>query len=414
MQFPCSSLALWRLAACFVVLFGQARPLSAQVEGGPKPPFELLHLWTSPIEQPALEVLKQAILKAGLSWSEQRVTGNFYGVRRELAARMAINVNPSAVFWIGALDPKSGESHTVFRRIDQNHGAGALLSVTRPEILSEVSSPEGMDAIPLVIHLQNVTVRNAKVFEASGIAPPKSWAEFLEMAPRLKAAGVTPIAVSGQRWLIRFLYLSILADGIQPDEFKDFLVAALPRHRFLEIAKRSFFILRGLKPFANSDYASVGWDEVLHKVIVGEAAETITGDFSGPVLTGPEVVCAAPPGNNFVMWSFDVIAFPVGANRQVQDTAMQSLATRDVLARFGTAKGGIPVVSDIARSELAPCARNSLDRWLTQKKILLSSEKWLRSLNIISSLAQLVWTSEEVDLDKVASRLFVELSSGAE
>lgn len=407
-------LAFQRIVICLVASCAVAHAAYAQAQTGGRAAFELLHLWTSPIEQPALEVLKSAIVDSGLTWREHRVTGNFYGVRRELAARMALDVNPTAVFWIGARRQNSQDETNIFRRLDANLGAESLKTILLPEIVSQMGSGElGLEALPLVIHLQNVAILNSSVFNKLGLEQPRSWAQFLEIAPALKNAGVTPLAVSGQRWLFRFLYLSILADGLGPDEFESFLAAAMPRDRFVAIAKRSFEVLRALKPYSGRDYDSIGWDVAVRQTITGEAAMTISGDFASPALLGTDVICAAPPGDNFVMWSFDVIAFPVNKETEVQNIAIRSLSTKDVLTKFGVAKGGIPVIAHVDRSTLYPCSGSSLDRWQSQPKVLLSSEKWERSLNVMSSLVQIVWRSDSTDLDQAADRLFVEIAGAA-
>lgn len=408
-----SSIMLRHLRACLLALACTTEFSTVPAQSAERPVFELLHLWTSPIEQPALEVLKDAIVGAGLSWREHRVKGNFYGVRRELADRMALDVSPSAVFWIGAFDRKSRYQGDVFRRIDEGLGGDDIRGMLLPEILSEVSSEKGLNALPLAIHLQNVAIANEKLFKRLGIPYPSSWAQFLEIAPSLKSAGVTPLAVSGQRWLFRFLYLSILADGLEPEEFERLLFATMPRDRFIAIAKRSFEMLRALKPFSSSNYDSIVWDDAVRQVIDGTSAMTITGDFAAPAINGEDVKCAGPPGSNFLMWSFDVVAFPVRKDRAAQDIAIPVLFSRDVLTRFGAAKGGVPVVTGVTRSLLDSCSATSLDRWKSQKKVLLSSENWGEVLNIVSSLAQLVWTSDSIDLHQVASQLFDEISGAA-
>lgn len=413
-QFASLLVALRLLAAA--TLLAATLPVAphAQPAAETKPSFELLHLWMSPIEQPGLLVLRGAILRAGLDWREHRVNGNFNGVRRELATRMALGVSPTAVFWIGGFVPKSHEEAKVFRYFDHTRETQHLKRLLLPEISNAVSSERGLIGLPLVIHLQNVAVFNDQVFKAMGIARPSSWAEFLRIAPSIEARGTTPLAVSGQKWLFRFLYLSILADGLNPDEFEDLLAARMQRDKFRAITRRSFEVLRALKPYANTDYPVTGWDQAIRKVVDGEAALTITGDFAAPILDGVNVQCAPPPGSEFVMWSFDVMAFPAGTDTAVQDIALRSLATKDVLTEFGIAKGGVPVVANVAPSALNPCSRVSLERWQKKKKILLSAEEWTHSLNVVSGLAEHVWATDDVDLDQIADSLLVELSGVVE
>lgn len=380
-----------------------------------RPVFELLHLWTSPLEQPALDTLKDAIGAAGIQWQEHRVNGNFYGVRRELADRMALRLTPTAVFWIGGSETESLVSREVFRVVDDPAIRGKLSTVLEPEITEVLSKPNGMLALPLVVHLQNVAIINDAVLRRAGVSYPKSWDQFLAIAPRIKAAGFTPIAVSGERWLFRFLLLSLVADQLAPDDFQMFLSGAMERSRFMAVADKAFSMLRALKAFANDDSEKLLWDGAVEKVISGAAAITITGDFAAPaVQQAKDISCDIAPGNPFVLWSLDVLAFPVVAKESqgVQDAGIRALATEEALTRFAIAKGGIPVVSGINPSRLDHCSRASLQHWRSKSKVFLPDDKWRRALNIISSQAKLAWESEAIDVARLSSQLYHELADG--
>ena len=57
---------------------------------------------------------------------------------------------------------------------------------------------------------------NKALFEKAGIdAPPATWSEFLEDVEKLKAAGITPIAVGGDKWpaMFWYAYLSLIREG---------------------------------------------------------------------------------------------------------------------------------------------------------------------------------------------------------
>jgi len=63
-------LAILALAQLFCIFSSHS---SAQTSGSSKFEFELMHLWLTPLEAPALMVIRDRALKAGLEWNEHRV-----------------------------------------------------------------------------------------------------------------------------------------------------------------------------------------------------------------------------------------------------------------------------------------------------------------------------------------------------
>ncbi|MGD9669029.1 MAG: extracellular solute-binding protein [Hyphomicrobiaceae bacterium] len=402
------------LATLVFVLCAPAFPSSAQSTENRKAEFELMHLWLTSIEAPALNVIRDKVLKAGLAWTEHRVEGNFYGITFALAERIAIGLPPTSVFWIGSLGHDSFANSTLFRSIPDSTPSHDFSESLHPEIRKRIHVDDGFASLPLVIHLQNVAVANLDAFARIGATPPSTWSQFLEMAPRLAAAGITPISVSEVRWLLRFLFLSVFAEGLSKSQFAAMLDGQVDRADFMEHAKRALTTFRDLKRFANRDSHQISWSDAIQQVLGGTAALTITGDFAAPGLRQHDnVVCTLAPGNEFVAWSFDVLAFPRPTSEEqseAQEAAFRALSAVDALREFGIAKGGVPVIRNVDPASLDRCSRESLKNWQQKERVSLSYDHWRLQLNSIASLAQHVWQDDTLRLDDVATQLYQELA----
>jgi len=382
---------------------------------GHAPTFDLMHLWLADIEAPALQVLRNAIESAGLEWHEHRVQGNFYGIRTTFSELVSLGVPPKAVFWIGGDELTFMVDAKVVRPISGQLTRGRLRKFLRPEILTQISHDGAYTSLPLVIHLQNVALVNKTILKLLNLDHFNSWNQFIEAAPRIKDAGFIPLAMSDQHWQLRFLFQSMLSDGLSKDEFSDLLLAkrgdAWSRAQLL----KAFKILLAVKPFANDDFLDLSWNEVIYKVRDGQAALTISGDFLAPSIRKIETVaCTQVPGEKFVSWSFDVLAFPTlksPQERQIQDRAIMAMSNPEFLANFAIKKGGVPVIEKVNSQELDNCSARSLTNWTTMDKLFLGSERWRLQFNSISSIAQDFWRSTDPDPGKYADLLLQEIKS---
>ncbi len=380
-----------------------------------RPNFDLMHLWLTDIEAPALDYLKESVTAAGANWSEHHIEGNFYGIRSAFAQRLSIDAPPDGVFWIGGEELTSMVETKIIRTITPDATTDNLSDILKPEIIRIISDGESYTSLPLVIHTQNIAIINQHIFNTLGIEPPKSWSDFIRKSEQIKSAGYIPLAMSEQRWQLRFLFVSIMSDGLDKQEFLELLLGARGDAWTKAKYVQAFQTLLALKQYTNGDYENLSWNNVLSHVREGNAAMTITGDFAAPALTNdPDIVCTMAPGSNFVSWSFDVLAFTYFAQpsmRAGQDIAIRALSTNNALRNFGLRKGGVPVVKDIKFDEVDRCSANSMKSWNEMEKVHLNSERWRLQLNSISSIAQAFWRADDPNPEEYASLLVTELQS---
>jgi glucose/mannose transport system substrate-binding protein len=151
-----------------------------------------------------------------------------------------------------------------------------------PKQLQDLVSNNGeIYSVPANIHRGNVLFYNKKVFSDNGITPPTTWDELYAAADKLKAKNIAALAVGGKdTWAVTMLWEDALIANVGPDKFKNLMsgkadwtdagVAAA----FTAIAKI------WTSGYVNSDYAALTWDEAAGKVLKGEAAMTVMGDWA--------------------------------------------------------------------------------------------------------------------------------------
>ena len=354
---------------------------------------------------------------AGVEWSEHVVHTNFEGIRKTFSKRLAYDVPPTASFWIGggsAVDELIEQG--VFRKIVPNagdeHFAGRLL----PEVFEAVRHGDGLSSLPVGIHLQNFIVYNGGILNEIGEAIPSNWTDFLRVAEKAKQAGYSGLSLSDQKWQLRFLLGSMMSEHLNPQELQ--LLASKNRiggaqRRAIEA---SFDMLDRLRPYLNSDFRNLNWKHAVDHVIHGRAMANVLGDFVTPLLNEQrDLICALPPGNEYVTWSFDSIVLT--ATEDPGELAGQHHFTSVIFdpanaARYIERKGGVPVVIDFNTEAFPPCAKLSVDLWQqSPSRVLLSTPEWTRSMSMIASFGQQFLDNPQVELAAVTAELFATLEA---
>jgi len=137
-------------------------------------------------------------------------------------------------------------------------------------------------AVPVNIHRVNVVWYNKRVLDEHGIDPATltSWDAFFKACDKLVAEGVShPISLGDiGKWTDTHVLEQIIAsEGI--DFYQNFVNGKVtsPTHPKLVHALETFSKYLG---YVNPDHAALTWDEATARVITGEAAFNIMGDWA--------------------------------------------------------------------------------------------------------------------------------------
>lgn len=193
------------------------------------------------------------------------------------------------------------------------------------------------------------------IFAANGIEPPKTWADFIAACGKLKAAGVTPIAIGTKAlwptggW---FDYLNLRVNGY---EFHmDLTAGKIPYtddkvkavfEKWGELVKMGAFI---------DNHAALDWQDALPQLVQGKAAMYLMGNFIVAPLKEagltddtlgffqfPEITAGIPMAEDAPTDTFHI---PSGAkNKEDARKFLAYLASAEAQTKMNEILGQLPV-----------------------------------------------------------------------
>ena len=170
---------------------------------------EVIHWWTSGGESAAVKVFADAFTKAGGTWVDNAIEG---GVNARTAGinRIVGGDPPTAMQFNTGLQFDEIVGNGLLRDLEDVAEAGKWRDVL-PEAIVQATNREGkFYAVPVNINGQNWLWYNTKVLADAGVEPPTTYKEMLEIGPKLKSAGVVPLAFAGEPNWEAFVFDSVL------------------------------------------------------------------------------------------------------------------------------------------------------------------------------------------------------------
>jgi glucose/mannose transport system substrate-binding protein len=136
-------------------------------------------------------------------------------------------------------------------------------------------------SVPANIHRGNVVFYNKKVFDDNGIKPPTTWDELYAAAETLKGKNIPALAVGGKdTWAVTMLWEDALIASVGADKFNELMAGKAEWTDPGVVAAFAALAKIWTSGYVNSDYAALTWDEAAGKVLKGEAAMTVMGDWA--------------------------------------------------------------------------------------------------------------------------------------
>jgi glucose/mannose transport system substrate-binding protein len=252
--------------------------------------------------------------------------------------------------------------------------AGKWDEIIRPKAIGSACLVDGhWWCVPVNIHSNYWAWYSKPVFEKAGVPEPKSMADFIAAAPKIKEAGFIPFAIGGDGngWQIQLLFQDMVTEALgvaKRDEMytkKSAEIAGGPE------MKGVFTQLRALKQFTDNGYANRNWNDTTNLVITGKAGLQVMGDwargeFAAAGMTGVKdfgCMIGLNEAKPVVSTDGDIILFFKQGNADVE-AAQKRLAalliSPEVQVAFNNAKGSMPVRADVDMSTADPCMQKSL------------------------------------------------------
>jgi glucose/mannose transport system substrate-binding protein len=206
------------------------------------------------------------------------------------------------------------------------------------ELLAQVSYKGRIYGVPANVHRNNTVFYNKHVFAKFGLSEPASVADLLAQGATLRDRGVPLIAVgSREPWTLSLLLFECLLVSREGAGFyRDFFAGRLaPDDRRIVRTLQSGLELLA---FANPDQRQLSWEQAVERVVRGEAAMTVMGEWA----RGPFIAAQMKLGVDYEEIPFpgttDVFVFSADAFGLPVDAGHRAAAAR-LLATVGSLEG---------------------------------------------------------------------------
>ncbi|WP_068311357.1 ABC transporter substrate-binding protein [Polycladidibacter hongkongensis] len=347
---------------------------------------EVTHWWTSGGEAAAVKVMADAVNKSGHTWVDGAIAGGG-------------NARPMIISRISGGDPMAATQLNTGRDAEDLIKAGLMTDLTdvaekegwadiiRPAKLLDACRYEGrIYCVPVNIHSFQWMWLNRKVYEANGMAVPTNWEEFAASAPKMKEAGVTPLAVGGETWQLSGManVFQVALGGVELYrglQAKDAKLAASA-----EMTK-VFEAIAAARGMVDNGYVGRAWNDATGMVITGKAAAQIMGDWAQGEFSvanqtaGVDYDCLPGLGVHPVLdTGGDAFFFPKPADDNPEIVAAQKemaslLVSKEVQVDFNLKKGSLPVRGDVDLESANACMKKGLAILEHAENILPSDEQ---------------------------------------
>ena len=280
---------------------------------------------------------------------------------------------PDLVYWYPGVRMLTFVKPKLFAPVTAVWSAIGLQSKVAPGVTEQLTYDSKQWGMPYGYYMWGMYYRK-DVFAKAGIAVPKTWPEFLAACAKLKAAGITPIALGDQElWPAAgwFDYLDMRTNGFAAHEALlhgkisyDSPGVKKVFTEWADLARKGYF---------TPNATSYRWQDAQRFLFSGKAAMMLIGSFILPGIPGDvaskvgffDFPAITPSAGQAEDAPIDMLAMPGGAKDKANaETFMKFMATPQPQAKLAAGLGELPVL------KAAPVAPNML---LQEQAKLLAS-----------------------------------------
>ncbi len=271
-----------------------------------------------------------------------------------------------------------------------------------PATLIPLISADGHPySVPVNIHRANVMWYNPKVLAQYNVAAPdpSNFQSWIDSMDALQAAGMQyPLAV-GEQWTVVQLYETVLLATVGPQTYTDLWNGAADWNS--DGVKQSIVNFAKVMTYANTDYATLTWQDASKLVADGDAVFNVMGDWADGYFEG------SVDGGNLGLvektdfdWmpvpgtkgSYDFLSdsfvLPVGAkNRDAALAWLTLCGSKEGQDAFNPVKGSISARSDSDASLYNPYLQSAMADWKSDVVVgslwhgVVANDTWKAAIN---------------------------------
>jgi len=373
---------------------------------------EVIHWWTSGGEAAAIKEFANAYTKGGGTWVDTPIAGGGGAAARTVMANRTMGG-----------DPPTAAQYNYGKQYEEIIKAGLLINLDAvaakgnwdkllPEKIRNAVKVDGhYYAVPVNLHNENWVWYNKAVLAKAGAKEPTTMDEMFAAMDKVKASGVTPLALGGQGWqegiTFRGVLLSVGGLDLYNKTYKDKDASTPGFRKAVETFKK-------LKGYVDPGSPGRDWNLATGMVIEGKAAFQMMGDWAkgefvnANKVAGKDYGCfmAGGPKMPYAIGG-DVFVFPKGKSKDTEAAQMklaEMMISPAMQVAFNNKKGSIPIRTDVDTSKMDICAQAGVQA--VKEGRLLSSDNELLSPDAKGSFDDAIskfWNSDQSVDDAIKS-----------
>ncbi|WP_407572831.1 ABC transporter substrate-binding protein [Deinococcus altitudinis] len=338
--------------------------------------------WWSGIEAPALDALVKLYQATypGVNVDNATVTGGAGTNAKAILKTRMLNGDAPDSFQAHAGQELTG-TWVVSNRMED------LSSLYKSEgwntkfpkaVIDLLSHKGGIYSVPVDVHRSNVMWYVPATLKKYGVTAPTSWGEMLKACTVLKAKGMVAPLAMGENWTQQMVWESVAVGILGPKGWNDLWAGKL---KFTDPSVVDTFNVYGkLLDCANRNANDLNWQQASIRLLTGEAAFNIMGDWAAGYLTtiknlkpGVGFAWSASPSTSgtFIMLA-DSFGLPKGAKDRAEAINwLKVLGSKEGQDVFNPLKGSIAARTDSDLGRYGAYSQSAARDW--KSKVIVGS-----------------------------------------
>ncbi len=332
--------------------------MSGPARADVKPRVTFISQWAAGSDGAAITALGHLVEEHGGTWQHSPVPGFTTEMMNKLRAQI-LGGDPPAASQLKGPEIAAWSQIAPTRDVSDLVAASGYEAVV-PADLAKLHKPAGKwIALPLQIYRINTLFASRRAMDKVGAtALPKTWAEFNDLASRMKAAGIaSPVANGGIRWDDGMKFEIALA-GISPATYRKAIMELDPDALRSKEVLAAFVQLRKLASWMDPNIAAQSYSVLAPRFIGGDMGLLLMGGWAQGVMLNlgnkleDFVIGPAPQDGGTPTFILNADAFIFWQRKEPDLQAGQTLLanltmTPATQAMYSQITGSIPVRTDM-------------------------------------------------------------------
>ena len=332
---------------------------------------EVTHWWTSGGEAAAVGKFADAFNATEHSWVDGAIAGGG-GTARPIMVSRIIGGDPMGAFQFNhGRQAEELIEAGLLRDLTDVAEAEGWKDIVNPSSLLDACTVDGrIYCAPVNIHSWQWLWLSNKAFADAGLDVPSNWNEFVEAGPKLREAGIQPLALGGQSWQSSGMFNVLMATIAGPDVLTTIYGEADADLAAGDEMKAVFEAAANARDMSQGSNVQ-DWNQATNLVIIDKAGGQIMGDWAqgefavANKVAGEDYTCLPGLGvRDVISTGGDAFYFPVIDDPEIsaaQDALAATLLKPETQVSFNLAKGSLPIRGDIDLSAANDCMKKGLE-----------------------------------------------------